>query len=220
MGYVDETPWYCGHALQWLWSMVTDTVALYRIDAKRSQAAFESLIKDWRGTLVSDGYGVYQAWGNARQSCLAHLVRRARELSQRPQADLAACGKVVLKELQRLCQMADAPPSGGQWQAWYARLCRLVRRYESRSDDAGRLVRHLRREAGSLWVFLNEPGVEPTNNRAERACALACCGARAPWVRQVPKATLGCNGVCRCVRRAGNWGNRAFRCWWTPLRRS
>ena len=34
---------------------------------------------------------------------------------------------------------------------------------------AGRLVRHLRREAGSLWVFLNEPGVEPTNNRAERA---------------------------------------------------
>ena len=169
VGYVDETPWYCGHALQWLWSMVTDTVALYRIHAKRSQAAFESLIKDWRGTLVSDGYGVYQAWGNARQSCLAHLVRRARELSQRPQADLAACGKVALKELQRLCQMAHAPPSGGQWQAWYARLCRLVQRYESRPDDAGRLVRHLRREAGSLWVFLNEPGVEPTNNRAERA---------------------------------------------------
>ena len=159
----------CGHALQWLWSMVTDTVVLYRIHAKRSQAAFESLIKDWRGILVSDGYGVYQAWGNARQSCLAHLVRRARELSQRPQADLAACGKVALKELQRLSQMADAPPSGGQWQAWYARLCRLVKRYESRSDDAGRLVRHLRREAGSLWVFLNAPGVEPTNNRAERA---------------------------------------------------
>ena len=68
-----------------------------------------------------------------------------------------------------VCQMAHAPPSGGQWQAWYARLCRLVKRYESRADDAGRLVRHLRREAGSLWVFLNEPGVEPTNNRAEHA---------------------------------------------------
>ena len=36
-------------------------------------------------------------------------------------------------------------------------------------DDAGRLVRRLRREMGSLWVFLNESGVEPTNNRAERA---------------------------------------------------
>ena len=169
VGYVDETPWYCRHTLQWLWSMVTDTVALYRIHAKRSQEAFGSLIKDWRGILVSDGYGVYQAWGPARQTCLAHLIRRARQLSQRRQGALAACGQVALKELRRLCQMAHAPPSGGQWQAWYARLCRLVRRYELRSDDAGRLVRRLRREMGSLWVFLNESGVEPTNNRAERA---------------------------------------------------
>ena len=28
IAYVDETPWYCRHTLQWLWSMVTDTVAL------------------------------------------------------------------------------------------------------------------------------------------------------------------------------------------------
>ena len=169
VGYVDETPWYCRHTLQWLWSMVTDTVALYRIHAKRSQEAFGSLIEDWRGILVSDGYGVYQAWGNARQTCLAHLIRRARQLSQRQVPDLAACGKAVLKELQRLCQMAHAPPSGEQWQAWYARLCRLMKRYGLRPDDGGRLVRCLRRELSSLWVFLNEPGVEPTNNRAERA---------------------------------------------------
>ena len=51
-------------------------------------------------------------------------------------------------------------------------------------------------------------------------CALACCRARVPWVRQVPKATLGCNGVYRRIRRAGNWRNRAFRCWWTPSGRS
>ena len=116
-GYVDETPWYCRHALQWLWGLVTDSVALYRIHPKRSHEAFGSLIEDWRGILVSDGYGVYQAWGNARQTCLAHLIRRARELSQRHDLDLAACGKVALKELQRLCQMAHAPPSGVQWQA-------------------------------------------------------------------------------------------------------
>ena len=44
-----------------------------------------------------------------------------------------------------------------------------MKRYGLRPDDGGRLVRCLRRELGSLWVFLNEPGVEPTNNRAERA---------------------------------------------------
>lgn len=65
--------------------------------------------------------------------------------------------------------MAHAPQSGGQWQAWYARLCRLVRRYEGCPDDAGRWVRHLRHEMGSLWVSRGESGVEPTNNRAEHA---------------------------------------------------
>jgi transposase len=64
--------------------------------------------------------------------------------------------------------MAHEPPSGGQWQAWYARFCRLIDRYQQRSDEAGRLVRRLARAMASLWVFLREHGVEPTNNLAER----------------------------------------------------
>ena len=65
--------------------------------------------------------------------------------------------------------MATAPPTGGEWRAWYARLCRLIEQYHDRADDAGRFVRRLLREMDSLWVFLVQHGVEPTNNRAERA---------------------------------------------------
>ena len=68
-----------------------------------------------------------------------------------------------------LCQMAKAPPTAGAWRAWYARLCKLLDRYHDCSDDAGRLARRLLREMDSLWVFLSHHGVEPTNNRAERA---------------------------------------------------
>lgn len=148
--------------------MATDKVASYRIDPHRSTDAFVALIDDWQGILVSDGYGVYQAWVHQRQTCLAHLIRSARGWSQQRDPDLAACGTTALKELQRFCHMAHEPPSGGQWQAWYARCCRLVDRYQQRADDAGRLVRRLAREMASLWVFLREHGVEPTNNRAER----------------------------------------------------
>jgi transposase len=28
VGDIDETPWYCCHTLQWLWTMTTATVAL------------------------------------------------------------------------------------------------------------------------------------------------------------------------------------------------
>jgi len=169
VGYIDETPWYCQHALQWLWTMVTDSVTLYLIHPNRSKDAFFELIEDWKGLLVSDGYGVYQDWVNRRQTCLAHLIRTARGLSEKRDPELAACGAWALAELQRLCHMAKAPPSGGEWNAWYARFCSLIGRYHERKDDAGRLARRLQREMASLWVFLVEHGVEATNNRAERA---------------------------------------------------
>jgi transposase len=169
VGYIDETPWFCKNTMQWLWTMTTDTVSLFLIHANRSKEAFFDLIEDWKGILVSDGYGVYQTWVNRRQSCLAHLIRTARGLSEKSHPELAACGRWALKELQGLCYMAKAPPTGGQWQAWYARFCTLIGRYRARQDDAGRLVRRLQREMAALWVFLVEHGVEATNNRAERA---------------------------------------------------
>ena len=167
--YIDETPWFLTHTLQWLWVMVSDTAALYMIHPRRSKEAFAALIDDWTGILVSDGYGVYQHWVERRQTCLAHLIRTARSLAERPHAELAACGTWALAELQRLCHMAKAPPTGGEWRAWYARLCKLIEQYSDRPDDAGRFARRLLREMDSLWVFLGQHGVEPTNNRAERA---------------------------------------------------
>jgi transposase len=169
VNYIDETPWYCLHTLEWLWVMASEQVAFYMIHPRRSKEAFAALIDDWTGILVSDGYGVYQNWVQARQTCLAHLIRTARSLAERQNTELAACGAWALVELQRLCHMATAPPTGGEWRAWYARLCKLIDQYHDRTDEAGRFARRLLREMDSLWVFLAQHGVEPTNNRAERA---------------------------------------------------
>src|SRR5919108_3214331 len=137
VNYIDETPWFLAHALQWLWVMVSDTAALYMIHPHRSKEAFAALIDDWAGILVSDGYGVYQNWVERRQTCLAHLIRTARSLAQRPHAELAACGTWALAELQRLCHMATAPPTGGEWRAWYARLCKWIEQYHDQPNDTG-----------------------------------------------------------------------------------
>jgi transposase len=166
---IDETSWFLTNTLHWLWVMANETVAFSIIHPHRSKAAFAALIGDWAGLLVSDGYRVYQTWVAQRQTCLAHLIRTAQGLAERSSPALAACGAWALVELQRLCPMATAPPTGGEWRAWYARLCRLIDQYHDRSDDTGRFVRRLLREMDSLWVFLVQHGVEPTNNRAERA---------------------------------------------------
>jgi transposase len=84
--YIDETAWYQHGVLTWLWVMVNPTVACFKVQASRNKAAFEPLIGRWAGILISDGYGVYQRWVHGRQTCLAHLIRRARGLAERKDA--------------------------------------------------------------------------------------------------------------------------------------
>jgi transposase len=173
VNYIDETGWYQHGMLAWLWVMVNTTAALFTVQASRSHAAFEALVASWAGLLVSDGYTVYQQWVYGRQTCLAHLIRRARGLAERKEPELAWFGCRVLAELQRLVHWAQAPPTAGAVQAWYARLVHLLNQYRPRKDEAGTLARTLEREMGSLWTFVVEEGVEPTNNRAERALRFA-----------------------------------------------
>jgi transposase len=173
VNYIDETAWYQHGVLAWLWVMVNPTVALFTVQTSRSKGAFEALVERWAGILVSDGYGVYQHWVHGRQTCLAHLIRRARGLAERCDPELAWFGSRVVTELQRLVHWATAPPTAGEVQMWYARMVHLLARHRQRRDEAGTFARTLEREMGALWTFVVEEGVEPTNNRAERALRFA-----------------------------------------------
>lgn len=173
VNHVDETSWRRNGRLAWLWVMTCARAAQFMIHPKRSRAAFEELVKDWTGILVSDGYGVYRSWVGLRQSCLAHLIREATGLAERRNPELARCGAWAREELRRLCRMAKTPPTVGEWNMFYARFIRLVSMYGDRKDDAGKLTRRLRDEMEHLWLFLQEQGVSPTNNHAERMLRFA-----------------------------------------------
>ena len=69
--------------------------------------------------------------------------------------------------------MAKAPPSESEWRTFYARPYRLIALYRGSDSDAGGFVRHLENEMDSLFTFLIEEGVEPTNNFAERMIRFA-----------------------------------------------
>jgi transposase len=169
VSYIDETSWLLHGDRSWLWVMATSAVAYFQIHPTRSKAAFVQLIGDWMGILVSDGYLVYQHWQGLRQSCLAHLIRTAKGLTERMEAGIARFGARVHAELQRLCHMGTERPTVGQWRAWYARFCALVNQHAAREDKAGTFARRLQREGEALWLFLDVQGVEATNNIAERA---------------------------------------------------
>ncbi len=168
VNHIDETTWKLIGKLNWLWVMANSVVAYFMVHNNRSRAAFEALIGGWDGILVSDGYRIYQNWVNARQSCLAHLIRRAKGLAERKEPELARCGAWARDELRRLCKMAKDPPTKAQWRTFYARFNRLIALYIDSDSEAGKFVRHLDTEMDSLFTFLLEEGVDPTNNFGER----------------------------------------------------
>ena len=168
VNHVDETSWYKNGALMWLWVMANARSALFMIHSRRSREAFQELICDWKGILISDGYAVYCKWVGLRQTCLSHLIRDAKGLSQSMNVDIMLFGIWILKELQCLCHMANAPPTEKEWEAFYGRLMQLIARYQGNKDATGVFARRLQREIAHLWVFLEQEGVAPTNNHAER----------------------------------------------------
>jgi transposase len=165
---VDETSWWEQGILKWLWVMVNHRAALFLLHARRSREAFEALIEQWQGILITDGYRVYQQWVNLRQTCLAHLIRDARWLAEQSDQGIQSFGHTAVVLLQRLCSMAHAPPDERSWNEFYTQLLDLMFDNLQRRDSAGRFARRLLRELDSLWVFLEVAGVEPTNNRSER----------------------------------------------------
>jgi len=166
---VDETSWFQSGTLKWLWVMANTAVSYFMIHSHRSKEAFLALIGNWSGILVSDDYGLYRNWIEKRQTCLAHLIRRATALSESKMDSIQEFGQSVLKELQLLCHWAKAPQTQRAWTDFYSRFILLLFLFEKAEDEAGTMARRLLGELDALWLFLEEEGVEPTNNFGERA---------------------------------------------------
>lgn len=173
VNHIDETSWQQAGVIKWLWTMTNCLATFFIVHSNRSRKAFEALVENWCGILVSDNYAVYRNWVNHRQVCLAHLIRKAGGLAERADDSCQRFGVQLKELLQQLCGFAHAPPGKGKWSRFYTRLMLLLLLFEAAEDDAGRLAREVLREIDSLWVFLDEAGVEPTNNRAERALRFA-----------------------------------------------
>lgn len=207
VNHIDESTWKRKKALEWLWLMCNETAAFFMLHNKRSKAAFQALIRDWQGILVSDGYGLYQKWTHGRQTCLAHLIREAKGLSEHKNPNLSRPGAWALKELRLLCRMAKQPPRMGQWSMFYARFLRLIGLYLDQPDEAGRFVRRLQREMDCLWLFLQEQGVAPTNNHAERTLRFAVLWRKRSFGNRVEKGErfveriLSLRQTCRLQKR-------------------
>jgi transposase len=174
----DETGWRVGRVRAWLWAFVGEGVTVYRIAAGRGyQDAAAVLGEGYAGVLERDGWAPYRRFGNAtHQSCLAHLLRRCRELVSDAVAGQAKTPHAVRRILEHALALRAARDAGtldaatlvaeaGRLGAKVDKLVAGATRYPPNH----RLLDHLAREREHLFTFLLVPGVQATNWRAEQA---------------------------------------------------
>ena len=98
----DETGWKVGGRLWWMWAFSSAEVTVYAIQPGRGYAQAAAVLgADFAGFLVRDGWGVYRQFtGAVHQSCVAHLLRRCREMIAVSRGAVARFPQAVKKVLE------------------------------------------------------------------------------------------------------------------------
>ena len=175
---IDETGWNVAALLRWLWVVVSKQVTICDILPGRGfEQAAALLGADYEGWLTHDGWAVYYKFLRAgHQSCISHLIRRCRDMLEVCSPAAAHFPLAVKTILEKGLALRDRYNRGelsthGLWTTTgrlEAELDRLLSR--SYRDPANqRLANHLLRERPDLFTFLYCPGLDATNNAAERA---------------------------------------------------
>jgi transposase len=174
----DETGWRVGGLGAWLHAAATDAAAAYLVHRRRGfEASAELLGADYPGGLTHDGWAPYNKFRLARhQLCLAHLLRRCRELLETatrgavvfPRQVKALLADALAVRDERDAGRLSARRAAAKADDLDARASALLRRTKYNPANE-RFARHLWDNRAHLFTFLRHPGLDATNWRAEQA---------------------------------------------------
>ena len=176
---MDETGWKLRGAQRALWGAFTDRHAVLRIEPDRHEDRAKSLLADTTAIVTSDRWWAYSHLPvRRRQICWSHLQRDfafhaegrgvERELGE---AGLRICAELfwAWEIFQHTGERAELKRRVRALQRELKPILREHAGTKARYRQGRRFARNLLKIWPALWTFAKHPGVEPTNNHAERA---------------------------------------------------
>lgn len=175
---LDETGWKRKGKRCWLWACATAFVAFFVVHPSRGKEGFRALIgRVLKGIFTSDRWHTYAARARrARQVCWSHLQRDFQKLVDRG-GESKSIGERAKDMARDLFLAWKDFKAGGIDRETLAQCLRPVQRSFEALMRQGTRVAHettakfcqnLLDLGPALWTFIRVPGVEPTNNHAER----------------------------------------------------
>lgn len=175
--HADETGWRERRRLAWLWVMATRLVTVFKVHARRNREAARALLGRFHGVLHSDRWAAYNIHSGLRQLCWAHLLRDFTAMGEAG-GRAARIGRRLVRRAKRVLKRWHRVRDGTWSRKRFFRCTAYLRKKIERDLAAGARCGHAKTEhtcrrilkfSAALWTFAQKPGVEPTNNAAERA---------------------------------------------------
>jgi transposase len=170
--HVDETGLKVDGKNYWIWVFTTEKQTFYVVRKSRATKVLEEVLtRRFRGIVVCDGWKAYPSFIKRLQRCWAHLLRESRALAEKVK-EAIPLNESLLALFHRLKTFMEGNHTPTERKsAWYqARYAlRLILRKHYWYKSTKKFVAKIRNGLDYWFTFLLHPGVEPTNNRAERA---------------------------------------------------
>ncbi len=174
---IDETSWREARKKCWLRVTVTSFAVVFTIARTRSGQVARALLGTKPGQVViSDRFPSYEWISEGRQLCRSHLRRDFQAMIDRNNGG-SPIGERLRERSDRLSHHWHRVRDGTLDRAGFASRAGRLRRQIKRTLSEGAAgpcattattCRELLRLEPFLWTFVATPGVEPTNNQAER----------------------------------------------------
>lgn len=210
--HTDDTGWRQGGRPAWLMVFETDVATVYQVRRRhRNDEVREVVPAEYAGVLITDrgkSYDAVELAGVKKQKCLSHVLRSLSEVLEkktRGARRFAKRLKGLMKQALTLWlehRAGPGPDFADRRDRFKGCLTDHLRDRSLSDVDNQRLLNELGRchDEGSLVRFLDEPSIEPTNNRAERALRPAVIARK----------------VSQCTKTER--GTRAFEAWTSVVR--
>lgn len=179
VGHCDETTHFRGNSRLWLWVLCTPQLAFFMVHASRGMKAAQALLGDFSGILITDRHGGYNQYpADQRQICWAHVIRNLERLTGR-KSDPGETGRWLVRAARIIIRLEHRWRGSGYRSDFYRRRLesarlnfRLTLDYAVKHHAglrAGNVCAKLLKQEPMLWRFMESPGLDLTNNTAERA---------------------------------------------------
>ena len=170
--YIDETSIKVNGIKYWTWIFVTESDTFMVIRKSRGmKVLMEILTRKYRGIIVCDGWKSYPNFTSRIQRCWAHLLRELKHLAENVE-EAIHLNRSMHKLYNKLVKFIEKePPPEVRKRKWYEARATMRRWLDREYNETSvkKIIEKMRNGFDHWFTFIINPGVEPTNNRAERA---------------------------------------------------